>query len=85
MFDVELLGINPSKESYNSTKTSVALTRKGMHGKRPRSIWDLPPTGDLREHMCFNQVTMYGALALLSLSFSFMLYAIFKDVNPLSE
>ena len=45
----------------------------------------MPPVGDPREHMCFNQFTIYGGLGLFASSLVYFIYACNKKVQPLSK
>ena len=53
--------------------------------KKRRSVWDMPPIGDPRDHMCFNPMTVYTALGFLATSFVFLIYASSTKVEHLTK
>ena len=53
--------------------------------KKRKSIWDMPPVGDARTHMCFNPLTIYSSLGLLAISFSYLIYSCYKKPQPLTK
>ena len=53
--------------------------------KKRRSVWDLPPIGDPRDHMCFDPMTVYTALGLLATSLVFLIYACNTKVDHLTK
>ena len=59
--------------------------QSGKKKRRRRSIWDLPPVGDAREHMCFSTATVYAGLGLFASSVVYLIYACTKKVQPLSK
>ena len=83
LFHVELLEINPTiTEEERNTQANNGRPKKK---KKRRSVFDLPPVGDPRDHMCFNPVTIYSALGLLATSFVYLLYACNKKVQHLTK
>ena len=53
--------------------------------RKRRSVWDLPPIGDPRDHMCFDPMTVYSTLGLLATSFVFLIYAYNTKVDGLTK
>ena len=85
-FNVELLEINPTPGMKDRvSEAGDQLSKKTGKKRRRRSIWDLPPVGDPREHMCFSYITMFASLGLFLSSLVFLIYACMKKVQPLSK
>ena len=85
-FNVELLEINPTPTMKDRvSEAGDQLSKKSGKKRRRRSIWDLPPVGDAREHMCFSNTTVVASLGLFASSAVFLIYACMKKVQPLSK
>ena len=85
-FEVELLAINQIDEeeiaialssggkdlSSDDVKTNTKTINRR---KRRRSIWDMPPIGDPRKHICVNPLSCLVAILALTGSISYLIYA----------
>ena len=69
VFNVELIDITTQEEKNKEPTVTPSTLKKNRQKK------NTPSVGDPREHMCFNEMTVYGALAVLAMSFLYFLYA----------